>query len=241
MSRRSLPRRASTRTRRRTGWALGRGAAVPKVCRRRRAGRGACARRWRRVLCRPARRRPDNGAQVNARAGGALPARATAASSGAVVRAGSANAAAAAAAPAGADDSRRLGRRHFGGDVGERRGPRACWFGMSRPTKRRVRARDRRATRISAPAPAAPSGCRRLRRSAARDDPGARHRLGREAINVTSRVHYSVASSKNSKASARWQTTTAVARHRPRVRPDGATAGAGASAAGSRAQNAWSW
>ena len=52
-SRRSLLRRASTRTRHQIGWASGHGAAVPKACRRRRAGRRACVRRWRRVLHRP--------------------------------------------------------------------------------------------------------------------------------------------------------------------------------------------
>ena len=56
LSRRLLPRRASTRTRQHIGWASGHGAAVPKVCRRRRAGRGVCARRWRRVTHRTSTR-----------------------------------------------------------------------------------------------------------------------------------------------------------------------------------------
>ena len=68
LSRRLLPRKESTRTRRRTGWALG-GDAIPEMHHRRHRRLGACARRWRRVLHRlstpPAR--PRRGSQCVSR------------------------------------------------------------------------------------------------------------------------------------------------------------------------------
>jgi hypothetical protein len=66
-SRRLLLRRESTRTKQQIGWASGHGAAVPKVCRRRRAGRGACARRWRRARPSTPPARPRRASQCASR------------------------------------------------------------------------------------------------------------------------------------------------------------------------------